>query len=84
VIPGSQTEVIPHIQIEQIAFSPTNQQFAVAMIPEGVLLFNNNNAITETFQPLDIDPSITPSNIDKEMEQENYGNALLVSHIIRC
>lgn len=79
MIPGSQTEVIPHINVEQVAFSPTNQQFAVALVPEGVMLFNNNNAIEETFQPLDIDPSITPNNIYKELDQENYGSALLMS-----
>ncbi|KAL0488118.1 periodic tryptophan protein PWP2 [Acrasis kona] len=82
IVPGAQSQLTPRIQVQQVTFSPTNQQFAVALNPEGVMLYNNSNGasgLQETFQPLDIDPSITPITIQEQLDQGNYGTALLMS-----
>ncbi|KAF0977603.1 hypothetical protein FDP41_003595 [Naegleria fowleri] len=78
VIPGNQLELKPNIQVDRICFSPTNTEFALVSPNEGVLIFTN---VTKegSFQPLDIDPSITPESILALLEKESYTEALINS-----
>ncbi|KAL9648653.1 hypothetical protein ABK040_016283 [Willaertia magna] len=77
-IPGSQLDLKPNIQVNRICFSPTNNSFAVVSPNEGVIIFTNE-AKEGSFQPLDIDLSITPESILELLENKSYTEAFINS-----
>ncbi|EFC41395.1 hypothetical protein NAEGRDRAFT_80729 [Naegleria gruberi] len=77
-IPGNQLELKPNIQVDRICVSPTNSEFSIVSPNEGILIFSNASK-EGSFQPLDIDPSITPESIMKLLEEESYTEAFINS-----
>lgn len=69
-------ELAPIIAVHQIRFSPTMRAFAFVST-EGVILYSLDKA--NIFDPFELDTSITPSSLKKNLQEDNFSEALMQS-----
>ncbi|KAI9723019.1 MAG: hypothetical protein M1812_001468 [Candelaria pacifica] len=68
----------PEIRVPAVAFSPTGRAFCAAST-EGLLIYSLDNYNNLTFDPIDLEISITPQSILSTLAQKSYLKALIMA-----
>ncbi|XP_042904814.1 periodic tryptophan protein 2 homolog [Parasteatoda tepidariorum] len=66
----------PEINVTAIQFSPTGRAWA-ATTTEGLLVYSLDNNLV--FDPFDLDIDVTPANIRKTLQKEEYSKAIMMA-----
>jgi len=68
------------VRVKQVVFSPAGTQFACATT-EGLVVYSLASSLVEnqTFNPYQIDETVTLDSIIANLKEENYSTALILS-----